>query len=457
MTIVSRFGRHLGVFALLAGSLGAVAAAARPSSAQTSSVSAADEAEYDAAFQEMLRKPSDLDTLFKFAMIASKTGDLEGAISALERMLVVDPDLPRVRLELGVLYYRLGSFEVARSYFEMTLKSASLPPDVKSRAEQFLAESEKRLTRSRFSGEIFAGMRYQSNANLGPPTSSVRLFGQTANLNQAGLGTADWGAVTSGFVRHTYDLGQNNRAQLETQLSGYLNRQFQIQAANVSILDLTSGPRFQAFQGIFEDVSLKPFGTVGYIWVNDVPYYGSFGSGLEVGTLLSDRLRNTTNFVWRREMYQNSWYLPTNNQFTGVEYSANSTFQYQVNDALMLYANGNLQRYQTDSTPWQNYTLYGAGGGMSFSFADPLFKSEMPWSISLFANVQWWYYDQPDAVVDPNVTRQQTDTILNITLSVPFDQRTMFTVSGGRFVRSSDIPNYAFTNNSALIGVTWRF
>jgi hypothetical protein len=116
-----------------------------------------------------------------------------------------------------------------------------------------------------------------------------------------------------------------------------------------------------------------------------------------------------------------------------------------------------LQRYQTDSTPWQNYTLYGAGGGMAFSFADPLFKSQMPWTISLFANVQWWYYDQPDAVVDPTVTRQQTDTILNITLSVPFDQRTMFTVSGGRFVRSADIPNYAFTNNSALIGVTWRF
>lgn len=447
----------MSVLALLAVVVTTAVVDARPALAQTTSVSAADEAEYDAAFQQMLQKPSDLDVLFKFAMIASKTGDLEGAISALERMLVVDPNLPRVRLELGVLYYRLGSFEVARTYFETTLKSESLPPDVKSRAEQFLSESEKRLTRSRFSGEIFAGMRYQSNANLGPPTSSVRLFGQSANLNQAALGTADWGAVTSGFVRHTYDLGQNNRAALETQLSGYLNRQFQIQAANVSILDLTSGPRFQAFQGIFQDVTLKPFGTVGYIWVNDVPYYGSFGSGLEVGALLSDRLRNTTNFVWRRQMYQNSWYIPTNNQFTGVEYSANSTFQYQVNDAVMLYANGNLQRYQTDSTPWQNYMLYGAGGGMSFSFTDPLFKSEMPWSISLFANVQWWAYDQPDAVVDLTVTRQQIDTILNLTLSIPFDQRTMFTVSGGRFVRSSDLPNYAFTNNSALIGVTWRF
>ncbi len=455
---MSRLGLCVSVAALLAAAVSATIVGVRPAIAQqTQAVSPELEAEYDAAFQDMLQKPSDLDVLFKFATIASKTGDLEGAISALERMLLVDPDLPRVRLELGVLYYRLGSFEVARSYFEVTLKSASLTPDVKARAEQFLAESDKRLTRSRFTGEIFAGMRYQSNANLGPPTSSVRLFGQTANLNQTALGTADWGAVTSGFLRHIYDLGQNNPAQLETQLSGYLNRQFQIQAANVSILDLTSGPRFKAFNGIFEDVTLKPFGTVGYIWVNDVPYYGSFGSGLEVGTLLSDKLRNTTNVVWRRQMYQNTWYIPTNNQFTGVEYSANSTFQYALNEAVMLYANGNLQRYQTDSTPWQNYMLYGVGGGMSFSFTDPLFKRQLPWSISLFGNVQWWYYDQPDAVVDPTVTRQQIDTILNVTLSIPFDQRTMFTVSGGRFVRSSDIPNYAFTNNSALIGVTWRF
>jgi hypothetical protein len=76
----------------------------------------------------------------------------------------------------------------------------------------------------------------------------------------------------------------------------------------VSILDLTSGPRFQAFQGIFEDVTIKPLMSLGYIWVNDVSYYGSYGSGFEVGSLLSDRLRNTTNLVYRRLMYQDSWY-----------------------------------------------------------------------------------------------------------------------------------------------------
>jgi Tetratricopeptide repeat len=415
------------------------------------------EREYEAAFQEMLRKPADLDVLFKFATIAIKTGDYEGAISALERMLLVNPDLPRVRLELAVLYYRLGSFEISRTYLEAVLASPGLQAEVRTRAEQYLAEVEKRSSRSRFVGEVFSGVRYQSNANLGPPTSSVRLFGQTANLNQAGVGTADWGVVGSGYVRHIYDLGTQDRGALETQLTGYANRQFQISQANVSILDLTSGPRFQAFQGIFEDVSIKPLMSLGYIWVNDAPYYGSYGSGVEFGALLSDKLRNTSNVVYRRLMYQDSWYLPFNSQYTGNEYSANTTFQYALTEVVSIFANGNLQRYMTDNSPQFSYMLLGAGGGMQFRFADPLFKSQLPWSIALSANLQWWNYDQPDPIIDPSASRQQSDVILNITLSVPFDERTTMVVSGGRFVRSSNIPNYDFVNNSFLMGVSWRF
>jgi tetratricopeptide (TPR) repeat protein len=415
------------------------------------------EREYEAAFQEMLRKPADLDVLFKFATIATKTGDYEGAISALERMLLVNPDLPRVRLELAVLYYRLGSFEVSRTYLETVLATQGIGPEMRARAEQYLAEVEKRQSRSRFVGEVFGGVRYQSNANLGPPTSSVRLFGQTANLNQSALGTADWGVVSSGFVRHIYDLGGQDRGALETQLTGYANRQFQISQANVSILDLTSGPRFQAFQGIFEDVTIKPLLSAGYIWVNDVPYYGSYGSGVEVGALLTDRLRNTTNLVYRRLLYQNSGYLPFNSLYTGNEYSANTTFMYNLTEIVQIFANGNVQRYMTDNSPQYSYMLGGVGGGMQFRFADPLFKSDLPWTIALAANLQWWGYDQPDPVIDPTVTRQQNDVILNITLAVPFDERTTMTVSGGRFVRSANIPNYQFVNNSFLMGVSWRF
>ena len=57
----------------------------------------------------------------------------------------------------------------------------------------------------------------------------------------------------------------------------------------------------------------------------------------------------------------------------------------------------------------------------------------------------------------PTTYRDQTDLIVNLTLAVPFDERTTFSLSGGRFVRAATLPNYAFENNNVMFGVSWRF
>lgn len=416
------------------------------------------QAQYDAAFQEMLKKPADLDVLFRFAAVASQTGDLEGAVSALERMLIIDPNLPRVRLELGVLYYRLASYEVARTYLEGALQSPDVPADVRSKAQEFLAQVNKQRNPSRFSGDVFFGVRYQSNANLGPADSSVRLFGQVANLNQAALGASDWGAVGSAQVRHVYDFGLQDGSQLESNFTAYGNRQFQVTQANITLLDLNTGPRFRAFQGSFEDVTFRPFLAFGYVWVNDTPYYGSYGAGMEAGVLLSDRLRNTSIVSWRELKYPDTSYLPQNSLFTGVQFSASTNFQYKVTDAVTAYVFGNAQRYLTaQAYPWQSYMLEGVGAALSYRFIDPIFKSQMPWNLTLSAAQQWWQYDAPDPTIDPNTGRTQSDTILSLVLSIPINERITFSVSGGRFNRAASVPNYAFVNNDFMAGLSWRF
>jgi hypothetical protein len=94
---------------------------------------------YEKAFQETLGKPSDPEALAKFAELAVEVGDIEGAISALERLLLIDADQPEVKLELGVLYYRLGATEPARAYLEAARTSPSSSSETKARAETFLA------------------------------------------------------------------------------------------------------------------------------------------------------------------------------------------------------------------------------------------------------------------------------------------------------------------------------
>ncbi len=111
---------------------------AAPSGGQNGDDPAALRAAYDAAFQATLQNPADPQVLVKFAEVAVKYGDIEGAISALERLLLVDDDQPEVKLELGVLYFRLGSKEAARMYLDAARSSAQASPETKEQAERYL-------------------------------------------------------------------------------------------------------------------------------------------------------------------------------------------------------------------------------------------------------------------------------------------------------------------------------
>jgi Flp pilus assembly protein TadD len=95
-------------------------------------------AEYDTAFSEMMSKPGDPARVVKYAQLAVEVGDMEGAVSALEGLLMQDSDQPEVELELGVLYYRLGSTDAARAHLEAVGKSNQASAATKARANEYL-------------------------------------------------------------------------------------------------------------------------------------------------------------------------------------------------------------------------------------------------------------------------------------------------------------------------------
>jgi Flp pilus assembly protein TadD len=116
-----------------------VASAATPAFATSAATSSAvtqwlpteeTAARREALLKQMIARPNDLDLAFEYANLCSQAGDYEGAISTLERMLIYAPNTPRLQLELGVLYYKIGAYDVARNYFEQALANPKLPPEV---------------------------------------------------------------------------------------------------------------------------------------------------------------------------------------------------------------------------------------------------------------------------------------------------------------------------------------
>lgn len=88
----------------------------------------------DAAYQQLLANPSDVALTLKYAKLCSAAGDYEAAIAPLERLLISKPNSPKLRLEIGILYYLLGSYDTAKPY----LKAAKKDPKLAAKADDYL-------------------------------------------------------------------------------------------------------------------------------------------------------------------------------------------------------------------------------------------------------------------------------------------------------------------------------
>ena len=124
------------------------------------------QAQKDALFQRMLRDPANLDVTFKYADVAARLGDYEAAVfGALSGCCCSTLTCRGFNLELGVLYFRMGSYGLARDYFDRAA-AANPPPEIRGRLDQYMAEIEKGESRHRLSGYFFSGVQYQTNANV---------------------------------------------------------------------------------------------------------------------------------------------------------------------------------------------------------------------------------------------------------------------------------------------------
>ena len=91
---------------------------------------------FDMLYQQMLRNPADVDLTLAYAKLAVEMNDYEAAIPPLERLLLTAPT-PRLKLEIGILYFLLDSHEVARDYF-MQVKNSNAPDTLKTQADDYL-------------------------------------------------------------------------------------------------------------------------------------------------------------------------------------------------------------------------------------------------------------------------------------------------------------------------------
>src|SRR5436190_17185028 len=146
----------------------------------------------DQLFEQLLKDPKNIDLTLRYAEAVAKLGNLEAAISSLERLLLLDRNYPGVRLELAQLYMRLNSLEVARAYVNQAEQEPGVTPAARARIQRLRAEIDQAESGSRIAVNIITGLRYQTNQSAEPAGADIIAGGVPQTLSQIFAGKPGW-------------------------------------------------------------------------------------------------------------------------------------------------------------------------------------------------------------------------------------------------------------------------
>lgn len=125
-------------------------------------------------YEDILLDPDNIDLNYRYAETQVAEGNLLGAAATLERILLVNPDLHRVRLFYALVLYRLDNWTEAARELEVLMKQ-DLPPDVRQETGAYIKKIRSRMRSTHFSLSQSAGLALDSNRNAAP-SSKKRIF-----------------------------------------------------------------------------------------------------------------------------------------------------------------------------------------------------------------------------------------------------------------------------------------
>lgn len=416
--------------------------------------------ERQAVYRALLKNPADLDLNFTYAALSARLGDYEGAITALERMLIFAPNLPRVKLELGVMYFRLGSYVVAKSYFLDALNADNVPATVAAQVKKYLAAIDKRLSRHKFTGMAFLGLRYQSNANGAPSDADIDIKGTTFRLDDSATAQSD--ISLTGLLRgqYSYDFfNQGDKIEVDGIL--FLSGQRSEEQLNSRIAELRGGPSFDLGKRDWGVGRVKPYLILGHVSLDEKDYSRTFGLGGVVDKELSERWYLTGRGEIRNLHYSNTATNPTLSDRNGNEYDLSATFMYRP--ALdwgrlktpTLSLMGGAERRQADQD-FQSRSIWRTTIALNGRIDLRDQGMERPWDLSILGSFRGSSYDAPDTTLSTS-DREDREWLFRASLGVPVrDDLSLLFVYQLRDTRSNyDI--YDYTDHSATIGLAWQF
>jgi hypothetical protein len=407
---------------------------------------------YQAAYQALMADPGNIALLAAFANEASRIGNYEGAIGALESILVQNPGLNQVRVELGVMYYRVRAYDVSRYHLERALASGTLPDKVAARAERYLETNDERMDGTNISGFVSAGLRWDTNPQM--ITDEDEIFGVddegdtfSGKSNQSP--EDHFAGFLQGYLVWREDLGNQYGETWDTTASTYWRWQFSEDNADIGYTRLTSGPRLAISPGDIDHFFIRPYAVTTLSLANNEFSNATVGGGVT----LSKRF-DTWVTPWVRGEVRYRFDEDDDDQ--GVLGEVRVGVNFALNEDLIVGFGGRWMITAAEAD-FRSSNLLGAFADVSYRYDAPWQLTDFPWELSLHGAFKHERYDGVKPSIATGIDRVDNEYRLVARNTVGLSSSWFLFVEGGMNIQDSNVPNYEANNEYVAVGATWRF
>ena len=223
---------------------------------------------------------------------------LDEAIAALRTMLIADPGLVRVRLELARAFFLKGENNQSRRHFERVL-AGNPPAGVVDNVRRFLAE-----IRARRRWSLYVGFALAPDTNIGG-TSDERIIHinglpfrrDTEELTTSGIGVSVWSGG-----EYQYPLGERLRLRTGANAS---RREYGGSRFDQTFVSGHVGPRWL----VDRNTEASVLASVQRRWSASAPDYDALGGWIEAGHRFSRRVTANARASWHDRRYRTRTFL----------------------------------------------------------------------------------------------------------------------------------------------------
>jgi len=178
-------------------------------------------------YQDVLKNPDDPRVNAAYARAQIKAGDLLGASTTLERIVLTHPEAADAQLLYGFVLYRLDDAVTARTVLT-AIDPTRLAPAQRTEREQLLTQIDSRSRSLHQSFTLSLGGHHDSNRNAAPDDGNVLVADTPGALQGEARVRKDWGYIVQGIYDADYDLGTDPKTSVFTTLNLMRDKQMDV-------------------------------------------------------------------------------------------------------------------------------------------------------------------------------------------------------------------------------------